>query len=422
MKRVQALLAVLLLAPVAGAQADKFELIRVHEFPGPVAKDGFGAAIATGGIVDSASIADIAVGAPGDAEAGPDAGAVYIYSGRTYELLRVLRPDVPGGRFGHALAFSDIDRDGQDDLVVGAPGHGDGAGAVYVCTKLRRDEPPAPQLVLEGKRSGDQLGWSVAAAPARPGLEVEGLLVGSPGYDLAGRDDAGRALLVRCKGNRLKPEIVFEWTGSTLGAALGRFVQLGGDHDDDGTRDLFVGEPGAGEGRKGTGALRLLDGADGELLHGFAGAADGDGLGAAASSILVHGEGVQYHELLVGAPGGGYALVIDSQEWTERRRLHGLPGEVGFGAYVTQLARLGPEYQFGFAVATTHAGARNPQQFRGLRVYSAEDFAILAQAAFDSVTALVSDELDVESGYEFVVGEAGDSGGTVHILRVRPED
>jgi hypothetical protein len=214
---------------------------------------------------------------------------------------------------------------------------------------------------------------------------------------------------------------VFEWTGATLGAALGSFVDWAGDQDEDGTLDLLVGEPGAGAGKKGAGVLRVLDGADGSQLQSFTGTADGDRFGAWASHVRLHGEGVQYHEVVVGAPGGGYVKVFGARDGEERRRLAGHPGETGFGTLISRSARLGGEYLYAFAVASVGAGPKAPQDFRGLRIYSGENFAMLLQLPYQNVRALLAvDGLDAEIGDEFLVAEARADGDVVHVVRVRP--
>ncbi len=71
---------------------------------------------------------DIVVGAPG---ANMNAGKVYIYSGRTRALAFTIDSPVAGGRFGESVcSAADFDGDGVSDIMVGAPKAG--AGAVYV--------------------------------------------------------------------------------------------------------------------------------------------------------------------------------------------------------------------------------------------------------------------------------------------------
>ncbi|MEQ1567138.1 MAG: MopE-related protein [Myxococcota bacterium] len=103
------------------------------------AGDSFGAALAAGGDFDGDGSPDLAATAPGEASNGVDAGAAYVFvdtvDGSSDVAAFVLRGDVAGTGLGASVAFGDLDRDGIDDLVVGAPqadvGGADG-GAVYV--------------------------------------------------------------------------------------------------------------------------------------------------------------------------------------------------------------------------------------------------------------------------------------------------
>jgi outer membrane protein assembly factor BamB len=148
--------------------------------PNPVAPpdaaglDEFGAAVAVGGTL-------VAVGAPGDATYGTNAGAVYVFTRDTGALLR--RLDAPGAfagaRFGAAVAIA------GGDVVVGAPSPDvPGAGAVHVfagrtgALRWSVSEPPA---------LGDRLfGWAVAASGRR-------IVVGVPCRDV--EQNAGAAVV-----------------------------------------------------------------------------------------------------------------------------------------------------------------------------------------------------------------------------------
>ena len=102
---------------------------RIRTIPDPdVAETGltqFGRSIAPVGDVDGDGVPDLFVGAPFatlDPALGPT-GRVSVVSGATGEPLLTIASTHPrlNGRFGLSVAWTDIDGDGQNDPVVGAP-------------------------------------------------------------------------------------------------------------------------------------------------------------------------------------------------------------------------------------------------------------------------------------------------------------
>lgn len=108
----------------------------------------FGAVMAAGDL-DGDGRADLAISAPGDDVTVADSGAVYLFGiGRNGP--RQLRPPLTGlgrGNFGAALAISDIDGDGDADLVVGSPGADIAPGGAFSARGvidifvLQKDQP-----------------------------------------------------------------------------------------------------------------------------------------------------------------------------------------------------------------------------------------------------------------------------------------
>lgn len=109
-------------------------LLFVLTDPAPQEDGKMGTAVAGLGDVDADGTPDMAVGVPGedlgDEEEGvSNVGLVYVFSGKTGQVIRTLNhPDgdqAAGAAFGAALANAgDIDQDGASDLLVGAPGQG----------------------------------------------------------------------------------------------------------------------------------------------------------------------------------------------------------------------------------------------------------------------------------------------------------
>jgi len=211
--------------------------------------DRFGAAVAAVGDLNGDGYADLAVGAPyNDAggAAGDNVGRVYVYfGGAAPDSLPdlVLTGEAAGDYFGWAVSGAgDVNGDGRDDLIVGAP-FSDGGGAAgedrgRAYLFLGGDPPDAaPDLVLSGAGAGDTFGWSVAGAGDTDGDGAPDLLVGallrSRAYLFRGGDPAGAT-----PPDSL-PDLVL--TGEAFDDRFGYAVAGPGDVNGDGLADLLVG-------------------------------------------------------------------------------------------------------------------------------------------------------------------------------------
>lgn len=141
------------------------------------AGDGFGRALAAFKILGTGDA--LVIGAPGeDVGAVADAGLIYIFTGGALWIFTENTPGIPGSaepgdRFGDSLAAGRLGAGGVEDLAIGAPGEGPGAGAVIVINGGTAELDPATVNLLVDQDSpgvvgtseaGDSFGDAVAAS------------------------------------------------------------------------------------------------------------------------------------------------------------------------------------------------------------------------------------------------------------------
>jgi hypothetical protein len=377
----------------------------------------FGFAVAVGD-VDSDGWPEFFVGAPG---ADEDRGLVRVFDGETLELLVEFRGEQPGDRLGAALAAPDWSADGASDLAVGAPGWNEGRGAVYVATRLRKDEPEWSRIV-GGERAGDGLGTALAPATGKGrDADLNGIVVGAPGYDARTGEDAGRAVvLVRGRG-KVPVESRFQVEGPAPGARLGEFVGSVGGFLREPIHHVSVGVPFAldSDGSE-VGQLRVLDGRDGKQLFACFGASAAARCGSGAASVVLHGRGMQYDELLVADTRGARLFGAAGGALRKTLRVSDRPGDCRLSASV----RIATDLQYAFAVA--HLPFDGPGEGSSLTIYSGEGLEPLARIERprndECGRAMAVWQWGGAATGRFVVGAPGAEGGAgaVEVLRLDP--
>ena len=92
---------------------------RLHALTGEGPGDGFGIGSADVGDVNRDGFDDLLIGAWQFSRAAPSGGKVYLYSGKDGSLLRVITGRVPGETFGFdATGVGDVNGDGVPDLLL----------------------------------------------------------------------------------------------------------------------------------------------------------------------------------------------------------------------------------------------------------------------------------------------------------------
>jgi hypothetical protein len=283
----------------AGLQANGGNIDAI-DYAGVAAGQHAGEAVGRAGDLNDDGVADFAIGAPQSDLAGADAGAVYVVFGDDGlddlapatldlgDLATCATPTLCGTVFlgettgdlaGYSVAYAgDVNDDGDDDLLIGAPGAAVGghvdAGKVYLIygplsngtVSLATVGSTTAGLVFHGEAAGDRAGEAVSSwEDSLSGNAIDDLLIGAPGattLDEFGDPIAGAGHVYAIHGGTSNldakavsgvidlsrvasglPDQVLGlvFLGTTPGGAIGRSVAGTVDVDGDGVPDLILG-------------------------------------------------------------------------------------------------------------------------------------------------------------------------------------
>jgi hypothetical protein len=294
---------------------------------GDTTADSPGTASAILGDTDGDGIDDMAVGAYFYDSAYTDAGTVYVFLGPVASGSRPLSyadTQLTGVRTSDQAGYfvspaGDIDADGLDDVLVGAPlydylGRASSGGAFLLTGPLDSGKYSLESAVSRfgGAAIGDLTGISTAALGDANGDGKADLLIGASSNDDGGTD-AGCAWYIKGKPTTGEKDIgdiaTAQLIGEAAGDQAGRLVAGPGDVDGDGKDDLLVGAHVHDGSKTNTGSVYLVLGPPTAGATDLS-AADAIYTGKAANDYAGYGhagvgdtDGDGYNDVLVGVFG-----------------------------------------------------------------------------------------------------------------------
>jgi PKD repeat protein len=238
--------------------------------------DARGASVARVGDIDGDGRDEIIVGAPG-AYSGQGRAYIYRYNGSVYYIYRYVNPpDTYNDRFGTVVSgCGDVNNDGYPDYIVGDPYYGNTSfyGAAYVFSGYNGSLLYSKYGVF----GGDNCGIAVAGADLNQDGHSD-FIVGNSYYD--GGDYQGRIdIYSGVNGGILHSSKYGTADGDRFGAAVG----AGGDINRDGYPDYIVGARGFANPQSWDGKVYVYSGLNGSELTAKTGTTE-DSFGASVSN------------------------------------------------------------------------------------------------------------------------------------------
>lgn len=279
----------------------------------------FGSNVATLGDIDGDGYSDIIVGAYLAAYPTFQEGAAFVYRGSPTGIIPVFRHRLErnqgGAHFGRAVASAgDVNGDGYDDVIVGAPQFvwttgGDDQGAAFIWYggpgALGAGPNPVPALTLYGSGVNDgAFGWSVGTAGDLNGDGYSDVAIGAWFDNIGGPAGEGVARVYMGGPTGLDPTPVVEFESNQANATMGRWVGTAGDVNGDGYGDLLIGIPRFSNPQSQEGIVRLYFGGPTGIANPPSITFDINGVGANFGECLstagdINGDG--YSDIIIGA-------------------------------------------------------------------------------------------------------------------------
>lgn len=316
---------------------------------GVAANDRYGESLAMVGDVNRDGHDDYVIGAPYANAGGTERGQAFLVSGKTGAILQTWTGATSGERLGWAVAgVGDVNRDGKPDIAISSP-WAQGGGVRRGEVRIYSGASTATLLgtTLTGTADDDLFGYSLSGSPAVVNANAARgtVFVGAPG-NTAGQP--GRVIVRTWNGSNGfdTTATILAPSGGENGARFGWSVSAGLDANRDGRPDVLVGEPLCAAGGTNRGCAYVFSGtADGtswSAIQTVSGAEDGARLGFAVA-LLEDIDVDGRADVLLGAP-------FAAAGGTERGRVF-VYGSASPAAPLFTLSGAGDAGRFGSVVA-----------------------------------------------------------------------
>jgi hypothetical protein len=215
---------------------------------GTLSGEHFGYDVCSAGDVNGDGFDDVAVGAPLSNNGHYNEGRVYIYHGSASGLAispaTILESNQAICQLGFAVAGGgDINNDGFDDLIVGAPNYSNGElyeGSVFVYLGSSTGINSVPVLILENNIQDGRFGNSVSGIQDMDNDNFDDIIIGSPNYS-GNFHYEGKIFVYHGNSFALDVDNIETIEINQLDAKFGISVSGAGDINGDSYADIVVG-------------------------------------------------------------------------------------------------------------------------------------------------------------------------------------
>ena len=190
------------------------------------------------------------IGAPGYEKGEVNEGAAFVYHGRKAGLETAANWMVESDQVNASLGWSvasagDVNGDGFDDVIVGAPWYSNGQtneGAAFVYHGSFNKGLTTVNWTVESNQEGSFFGISVSTAGDVDADGFDEVIVGADWYD-HGQEKEGAAFVYHGSASGLKTTSGWMGESNQENGYYGGSVATAGDVNKDGHSDVLIGAP-----------------------------------------------------------------------------------------------------------------------------------------------------------------------------------